>query len=67
MLSSKRLDRHEKIHLESICSAAIDDYAEEIEDLSVYKLCEWFQEKVEKEMGLILENVGIDLELKLEV
>jgi len=61
------LSRADKITLESICSAAKDDYADEIEELSVYEKCGWLQDKIKSETGIVLENVGIELELMMRL
>lgn len=59
------LDRSMKNELEAICESIEDDYADEVNELDTLQLCEWFESKVQEELGITLKPVGIGLELNL--
>lgn len=65
MASDKALDRKLKIELESISESLDDDYADEVCDLDTLQLCEWFENKVQEEVGVTLKPVAIGLGLNL--
>lgn len=65
MSSDKTLDRSMKNELEAICESIDDDYADEVNELDTLQLCEWFESKVQEELGINLKPVGIGLELNL--
>ncbi len=54
------------MEIESLVEAAFDDHAEEIEELGVDQLCEWFRNKVNKLCGIELVNAPIDYEITMK-
>ena len=67
LLSAPLLTRSQLMDIESLAEAAFDDYAEEIEEMSVYQLCEWFLDKVRELYQIELNNVAIDYEIAITV
>jgi hypothetical protein len=66
LLSAPHLSRTQLMDIESLAGAAFDDYAEELEEMSVYQLCEWFQEKVRELYQIELKNLAIDYEVTIK-
>lgn len=67
LLSAPYLTRSQFIDIESLAEAAFDDYANEIEEMSVYQHCEWFIEKVKELYNIELQNMAIDYEIAMKV
>lgn len=65
MSSDRELDRSLKNELEAICESLDEDYAAEVNELDTLQLCEWFEDKVQEELGITLKPIGIGLELNL--
>ena len=66
LLGTTDLTRDEIAHIESIASSVSDDFSDEVENMSVYELCGWFQTQVKAELGVELENVGIAQEINID-
>lgn len=66
LLSAPHLSRSQLTDIESLAEAAFEDYAEELEDMGVYQLCEWFQVKVRNLYQIELLNIAIDYEISIK-
>lgn len=65
LFTTSQLSREQLLDIESLVEAAFDDYDDEIEEMSIYQLCEWFQNKAKELYGIELENAPIDYEIKM--
>ena len=66
LLSAPNLTRSQLLDIESLADAAFDDYADELEEMSVYQLSEWFQLKVKNLYQIELRNKAIDYEITIK-
>ena len=62
-----KLSREQCLNIESLAEGALDDYGDDIEEMSVFQLCEWFQDKVKELFGIELKNASIDYEITMKV
>lgn len=67
LLAAPQLTRAQLMDIESLAEAAFDDYSEELEEMSVYQLCEWFQDKIKELYQIELRNLAIDYEISIKV
>ena len=66
LLAAPQLTRSQILDIESLAEGAIDDYYNELSDMSSYQLCGWFQDKVKQLYQIELVNVSIDYEFKIK-
>lgn len=66
LLAAPQLTRSQILDIESLAEGAFDDYGGELEELSAYQLCGWFQDKVNELYQIELQNVAIDYEITMK-
>lgn len=65
LLAVSQLTRAQVKDIESLAEAAFDDHSDELGDMSVYQICQWFQDKVKAMYNIELHNLSIDYEVTM--